>query len=99
MTKLKVLCCCGAGMGTCMILRAKTDKVLTKLGADFKIDNESVQQGMTMYKSYNLVLCNVNLANKFKEPEKYGVKVIGLENVTSLSEIEAKVLASGVLNK
>lgn len=94
MNKIKVLCCCGAGMGTCMVLRARVDKVLTKLAIPASIQNESVQQGLTMYKQFDYVFCNLNLVKQFKDAEKYHTKIIGLENVTSLIEIEERFLAA-----
>lgn len=95
MNKVKILCCCGAGMGTCMVLRARVDKVMTKLGIQAAIQNESIQQGLTMYKQFDYVFCNCNLVHQFKEAEQYHTKIIGLENVTSLTEIEERFLAAG----
>jgi galactitol-specific phosphotransferase system IIB component len=99
MKNLKILCCCGAGMGTCMILRAKVDKVMNKLKVPARITNESVAIGTTIYKQYDVVFCNRNLVSNFKEAEKNNVVVIGLENVTNLQEIEEKFLTSGIMSK
>lgn len=96
MRELKILCCCGAGMGTCMVLRAKVDKVMSKLGVPADINNESVQIGMTVYKMYDIVFCNQNLAKDFAKAAEAGVTVIGLKNVTSLEEIEEQFLASEI---
>jgi len=99
MKNLKILCCCGAGMGTCMILRARVDKVMSKLKIPARITNESVAIGLTVYKQYDVVFCNRNLVPNFKEAEMNGGVVIGLENVTSVSEIESKFLASGIMKQ
>lgn len=93
-SRIKILCCCGAGMGTCMVLRARVDKVMTKLNISASIQNESVQQGLTMYKQFDYVFCNQNLTKQFKVDDKVKTKVIGLENVTSLQEIEEKFLTA-----
>lgn len=99
MKNLKILCCCGAGMGTCMILRARVDKVMTKLGVPARIQNESVAIGTTVYKQYDFVFCNKNLVPNFKDAEANNVKVIGLENVTDVKEIEAKFLETGIMDQ
>lgn len=99
MKTLKILCCCGAGMGTCMILRARVDKVMTKLGIPSRIQNESVAIGLTVYKQYDFVFCNKNLVPNFKNAEENGVHVVGLENVTNVAEIEEKFLATGIMDQ
>lgn len=95
--RIKVLCCCGAGMGTCMLVRNKVDKVLRGLGVEAQIVNESVQQGLTMWKQYDVIVCNHNLAGKFEKASAAGKHVLGLQNVTDVKEIEEKFKACGVL--
>ena len=85
-------------MGTCMILRAKVDKVMTKLKVPARIVNESVANGLVMYKQYDVVFCNRNLVPNFKLEEGDTVKIIGLEKVTSLNEIEERFRASGLMD-
>lgn len=99
MAKLKVICCCGAGMGTCMLVRSKVDKVLSKLGVEAKVDIESVNNAVLIAKNYDAVVCNHNLASKFAKAEAAGLKVLGLVNVTNLKEIEEKFLESGLITK
>ena len=99
MAKLKVICCCGAGMGTCMLVRSKVDKVLSKLGVEAKVDIESVHNAAMVARNYDAVVCNHNLANKFDKAQEAGVKILGLVNVTNLKEIEEKFLESGLITK
>lgn len=100
MKRVRVLCCCGAGMGTCMLVRNKVEKVLKKIGlTDYKIENQSVQQALFMVKQFDMVVCNHNLANKFDKAKEAGLVVVSLDNVTDENEIETKIIASGILEK
>ena len=99
MAKLKVICCCGAGMGTCMLVRSKVDKVLQKLGVEAKVDIESVHNAVMVARNYDVVVCNHNLASKFDKAAQNGLKVLGLVNVTNVKEIEEKFLESGLITK
>lgn len=94
MTRLKILCCCGAGMGTCMLLKGKVDRALTQLGWSANISCESVAIGKTIFKNYDVVITNHNLVSNFEMSDGCKTVLIGLENVMSIPEIKSKLEAN-----
>lgn len=88
--RLKILCCCGAGMGTCMLLKGKVDRAMSQLGWSASIQCESVGIGKTIYKNYDAVVTNHNLVSNFAQGPDCKTIVIGLENVMNVQEIKEK---------
>lgn len=95
--RLKLLCCCGAGMGTCMLLKNKVDSVVSELGWRAKIDCESVTIGKTTFENYDAVFTNHNLVDNFEVKGDAKVAIIGLENVMSTAEIKEKLTSNSTI--
>jgi ascorbate PTS system EIIB component len=86
---LKVLAACGNGMGSSQIIKMKIDKVFKKLGMPVAIDHMSVGEAKSQVSNYDVVFCSASLTDNFKV--RANTKVIGLVNLLSEAEIEAKI--------
>jgi len=86
---LKVLAACGNGMGTSQIIKMKIDKVFKKLKIAVEIDHMSVGEAKSQGSNYDIVFCSASLVDNFKVKGK--TKVVGLINLLSETEIEAKI--------
>ena len=85
----KVLAACGAGMGSSQIIKMKIQKVYDKLGLKVEITHASVGQCKTEVNRYDVVYTMTALVSQFKNVGE-NTKIIGLVNVMSEAEIEAK---------
>lgn len=92
---LKVIAACGNGMGSSQIIKMKIAKVFKKLGISASIDHMSVGEGRTMACNYDVVFCSASLTNQFVIKNNR-TKVIGLINLLSEAEIEAKIIEHGL---
>lgn len=91
---LKVLAACGNGMGSSQIIKMKIDKVFKKLGVAVAIDHMSVGEAKTQAANFDVVFCSTALTDNFKV--RGNTKVIGLVNLLSEAEIEAKLKEHGI---
>lgn len=83
---MKVLCICGSGMGTSMIIRLKVEKVLKELGVErFKVEALGLGQGKSLVDSFDVVLCTNNFVSELR-PRK--AKVVGLKNIMDEKDIK-----------
>ena len=87
---LKVVAACGNGMGSSQIIKMKIEKVFKKLGIAASIDHMSVGEAKTQSMSYDVVFCSTSLTESFKVRNNKPI-VIGLVNLLSEAEIEAKI--------
>lgn len=87
---LKVIAACGNGMGSSQIIKMKIEKVFKKLNIPAAIDHMSVGEARTVASNYDLVFCSATLTGQFAIKNNR-TKVIGLVNLLSEAEIEAKI--------
>lgn len=92
---LKVVAACGNGMGSSQIIKMKIEKVFKKLGISASIDHMSVGEARTMASNFDVVFCSTSLTGQFTIRNNR-TKVIGLINLLSESEIEAKIIENGL---
>ncbi|QEH62006.1 PTS system, ascorbate-specific IIB component [Spiroplasma chinense] len=81
----KILCACGNGMGSSMMIKIKVEKVLEKLGIDSRVDTSSIGEAKGIANSYDVVLCSTYLEEDLEDCNAY---VIGLENLMDEEMIE-----------
>lgn len=91
---LKVVAACGNGMGSSQIIKMKISQVLKALNIPADVHHMSVGEAKSQASSFDVVFCSEALANQFKAGER--TRVIGLKNLLSVQEIEAKIKAAGL---
>ncbi|MEW9033924.1 MAG: PTS sugar transporter subunit IIB [Planifilum fimeticola] len=79
---MKVLCVCGLGQGTSLILRMNVETVLKEMGVDADVEHMDVSGASSMPADY--IVTNGELA---KTLDDRGVPVIRVENYFDLDEI------------
>ncbi|WP_036451928.1 PTS sugar transporter subunit IIB [Mycoplasma buteonis] len=82
---MKVLCLCGSGMGTSMIIKLKVTQALKELGIQGNVEALGLGQGKSVVNNFDVVLCTANFVSEIKNTT---AKVYGLKNVMSLDEIK-----------
>ncbi|MBP2653435.1 MAG: phosphotransferase system lactose/cellobiose-specific subunit [Firmicutes bacterium] len=92
---LKVVAACGNGMGSSQIIKMKIEKVFKKLNITASIDHMSVGEAKTAAANYDVVFCSISLINQFVVKNNR-TKVIGLVNLLSEQEIEAKIVENDI---
>ena len=86
---LKVVAACGNGMGSSQIIKMKIEKIFKKMAIPAEIHHMSVGEAKSQASNYDVVFCSASLVDNFKVRGK--TKVIGLVNLLSEPEIEAKI--------
>ncbi|MDR1769290.1 MAG: PTS sugar transporter subunit IIB [Hungatella sp.] len=82
----KILCFCGSGLGTSFVMEMNVKKVLAKLGID-DVEVEHTTIDDIMPGAADLFVCGADLLPNAQEAGA----AIGLENMVSLAEMEAKL--------
>lgn len=86
---MKVLCICGSGMGTSMIIKLKVQSALKNLGVSrFTVEALGLGQGKSMVDSFDIVLCTKNFLSELN-PKK--AKLVGLKNIMDEKEIASAI--------
>ena len=94
---LNILVCCANGAGTRLMMKMTTEKATKALGIEVgRLHHSSLSEGKNTATEYDVVFCPLNFISMFKNAEAKGVRVIGLKNVTSQTEIEEKLKAAGL---
>ncbi len=88
---IKVVAACGNGMGSSQIIKMKIAKVFKKLGIEASIDHMSVGEAKSAASGYDVVFCGASLVGNFSVKNNR-TKVVGLVNLLSEAEIEAKII-------
>ena len=86
---LKVVAACGNGMGSSQIIKMKIAQVFKALNIPADVHHMSVGEAKSQASNYDVVFCSESLAGQFKATER--TKVVGLKNLLSVTEIEAKI--------
>lgn len=87
---LKVVAACGNGMGSSQIIKMKIDKIFKKLNMPVEIHHMSVGEAKAAAAGYDVVFCSLAFVDTFSLKNKNTI-VIGLKNLLSEAEIEAKI--------
>ena len=87
---MKILAVCGMGIGTSILLKMNTEKVLRALGKDDSIDVEAADIGTARgaARDAEIVLISADLAEQLGT---VSAKVIVIDNFLSLEEITSKL--------
>lgn len=94
---IKMMVCCANGAGSSLMMKMTTQKAIKSLGLDVsEIHHCALSEGKSAAVNYDVVLCARNFTNMFDDAAKKGTKVIGLKNVMSQKEIEAKLKKAGI---
>lgn len=83
---MKVLCLCGSGMGTSMIIKLKVSQAMKELGINGSVEALGLGQGKSVVPNFDVVLCTQNFVSEIKNPTTL---VYGLKNVMDVNEIKS----------
>lgn len=93
---LKVLVSCANGTGTSLMMKIAVENALKSLDLnDFNIHTCALSGCEKSASDYDLIFCPVNFMDVFKDAIDKGVKVIGIKNVLSESELKQRLNESG----
>ena len=84
--KIKAIAACGNGMGSSQMIKMKINKVFKRLGIDAEIGHMSVGEAKGVANNYDMIFVSTSQFRTGKD-----TKVIGLKNLLSEKEIEAKI--------
>lgn len=88
---LRVLACCGLGIGSSIILKTNALKIFQELGVDFNLEVAD----MTTAKSipFDLAITNVELSETLRNsvPENQKDKIISISNFIDKKEMKRKI--------
>lgn len=95
---MNILVSCANGSGTSLMMKMTVQKVVKKLNLKVtKIHHCSLSEGKSSASKYDVVFCPLNFVDMFKDAATKGVIVIGLRNVMSADEMEAKMKETGLV--
>ncbi len=90
---MKVICVCGMGLGTSILLKMNTDKAMAKLGIDADVDAADIGTAKGAAAQADFVLTSAELA---QELEGLPIPIRIINNFMDVDEISAAI--SDVLN-
>lgn len=83
-----IMCCCGGGVGSSLIVKMNTEKVLKKLGrSDIKVDHTWITEANQ--ECADLIICGKDLKYQFREYPN----VICLDEILNMQELTEKLQA------
>lgn len=85
---MKILTVCGMGIGTSLLLKMNTEKVLRSLGKDADVEAADIGTAKGAARTANIVLISADLAEQLGE---VAAKVIVIDNFLSIDEITTKI--------
>ena len=77
------------GMGSSQMIKMKINKVFKRLGIDAEIGHMSVGEAKGVANNYDMIFVSETFTSQFRTGKD--TKVIGLKNLLSEKEIEAKI--------
>jgi len=83
--RYEILCVCGFGIGSSLLLKMNADQVLTKAGYDVKVDPMDVTSANG--RTPDLVLTSAEIATQLPE---FSCPVVIINNFMDLEEIRVK---------
>lgn len=93
---LKVMISCANGAGSSLMIKMKVQKILKELNISSNIHHCPISEGKNAAVGYDVVFTALNFVNMFDVAAKKGVKVIGIQNITSEKEIREKIISNGL---
>ncbi|PKQ18355.1 MAG: PTS ascorbate transporter subunit IIB [Actinobacteria bacterium HGW-Actinobacteria-8] len=90
---MKVICVCGMGLGTSILLKMNTDKAMAKLGLDADVEAADIGTAKGAAGQADFVLTSAELA---EELEGLPIPIRVINNFMDVDEISAAI--SDVLN-
>ncbi|MCE6115479.1 PTS sugar transporter subunit IIB [Mycoplasmopsis agalactiae] len=93
---MKVLCLCGSGMGTSMIIKLKTEQAMRELGIQGSVEALGLGMGKSVANNFDVILCTNNFVSEVSNSK---ASVHGLKNAMDINEIKAAfkdALAKGI---
>jgi len=91
---LKVMISCANGAGSSLMIKMKVEKILKELGIPASIHHCPISEGKNNAYNYDVVFTALNFVSAFENAAAKGVKVIGIQNIMSESEIKEKIIAN-----
>ncbi len=88
MKKFKILCVCGAGLGTSLMAKMKVDKLLKEVG--LKADVEATDAGSVRGQKVDLIVTTEAISKALGEIA--GVKLVTVRNFANNNEFRESVL-------
>jgi len=85
---MKIVCVCGMGIGTSILLKMNTEKAAAKLGIDADVTATDISSARGSAHGCDLILTSSELAT---ELDGISVPVVVIDNFMNLSEIETKL--------
>ncbi|WP_342269231.1 PTS sugar transporter subunit IIB [Spiroplasma endosymbiont of Aspidapion aeneum] len=75
---IKILCACGNGMGSSMLIKIKVENIVKELGFNASVDTASISEAKSIVNGYDIVLCSTYLVSDLTHTK---AKIIGLDNL------------------
>lgn len=92
-----ILACCANGVGTSVMMGMTLDKVIRRQGYQVgKCGHTTISEGRTIAEDYDIVLCPLSFVPMFEKAAAQGVRVIGLRNVMSETEMTKRLESCGL---
>jgi len=85
---MKIVCVCGMGIGTSILLKMNTDKALAELGIDGDVDAADISTAKGVASQADLVLTSAEMAD---ELEGLPIPVKVINNFMDVSEISTAI--------
>ncbi|SDM69787.1 PTS system, ascorbate-specific IIB component [Cryobacterium flavum] len=85
---MKIIAVCGMGIGTSVLLKMNTEKVLRTLGIDADVEAADIGVARGMARDAEIVLTSEELAEEIGDVE---AQVIVIDNFFDLEEISQKL--------
>lgn len=85
---MKIIAVCGMGIGTSVLLKMNTEKVLRKLGIDADVEAADIGVARGMARDAEIVLTSEELADEIGDVD---AQVIVIDNFFDLEEISEKL--------
>lgn len=87
---LKILVCCGNGLGSSFACQMAIDTVLKKLGVDAKLDHAGMSETKGIIGKFDIVCAAKNFATQI-DAVNPGIPTVYLTRVVDKTEIEEKL--------
>lgn len=84
----RIITVCGMGIGTSIILKMNTEKVLRSLGKEAEVEAADISSARGAARTADIVLISQDLADQLGEVP---AKVIVIDNFVSIPEITSKL--------
>ncbi|TFD65688.1 MULTISPECIES: PTS sugar transporter subunit IIB [Cryobacterium] len=88
---MKIIAVCGMGIGTSVLLKMNTEKVLRTLGIDADVEAADIGVARGMARDAEIVLTSEELAEEIGDVE---AQVIVIDNFFDLDEITEKLTSA-----